>query len=146
MSRWQKKFIFGLFAFFQLCVAAHAIDCYKCSSENFTDPFCHDPFHPAYNNLTTDCGEGRNGRVGLFPARFCTKIIAVDGTEKIIRSCSIESLDTICGPFNLENVLYSGCISSCATDACNPGRRLQADATTYIIPAMICTIIIMFRM
>ena len=52
-----------------------AIDCYQCSSRNFSDPFCHDPFHPAYKNLTTDCGEGRESRVGLFPARYCTKIV-----------------------------------------------------------------------
>lgn len=64
--------------FVYISSAVSAIDCYQCSSLNFSDPFCHDPFHPAYNNLTTNCGEGRDGRVGLFPARFCTKITGIN--------------------------------------------------------------------
>ncbi|XP_061187588.1 U-scoloptoxin(05)-Cw1a-like isoform X1 [Saccostrea echinata] len=141
MSWWLMNFIFGLFTFSELCVAVAAINCYKCSSRNFSDPSCHDPFHPAYNNLTIDCGEGRDGRVGLFPARYCTKIkgtSSVDGTETIIRSCSIESLDTNCNQFNLENVLYDGCVSSCETDACNAGYRQMADTLHVITAVMIC--------
>lgn len=137
MSRWLKNIFSGFLTFLQLYVTVSAIDCYKCSSLNFSDPFCHDPFHPAYNNLTTNCGEGRDGRVGLFPARFCTKITGInseDGTETIVRSCAIESLDTICGPFNLGNVLYNGCISSCETDACNSGQR-SAPEVVYIVTA-----------
>nr|XP_022300304.1 uncharacterized protein LOC111108612 [Crassostrea virginica] len=142
----QKNIISGLFTFFHLYTAVLAIDCYQCSSRNFSDPFCHDPFHPAYKNLTTDCGEGRESRVGLFPARYCTKIVgnnSVDKTEMVIRSCSIKSMDTICGPFNFENVMYTGCISSCETDACNGGQRASPGRASLatIVTAVACYLV-----
>lgn len=61
-------------------------------------------------------------------------LTAEDGSETIVRSCAIESLDTICGPFNLGNVLYNGCISSCETDACNSGQR-SAPEVVYVVTA-----------
>ncbi|XP_021350962.1 uncharacterized protein LOC110448832 [Mizuhopecten yessoensis] len=101
---------------------AAEIDCYVCDSKNNTDPHCGDPFHPLYGKLVTNCRQGRDGRSGFFPARYCTKISGVsmtDNTVTVIRSCAIESLENMCGMFDLEGERYTGCVLTCESDACN---------------------------
>lgn len=101
---------------------AAIIDCYVCSSKNNSNPACTDPFHPIYNQLSVGCHQGMEGRQGLFPARYCIKMkgeSSIDGTETIIRYCSLKTFDNMCGKFKFEDVPYTGCIVSCDKRACN---------------------------
>lgn len=61
-------------------IAVSAIDCYECFSFNKSDPTCGDPFNPAYGQYEKDCSQGKDGRVGGFPAKYCIKIIGTTGT------------------------------------------------------------------
>ncbi|KAL5011232.1 hypothetical protein ScPMuIL_011685 [Solemya velum] len=92
------------------------IDCFTCTSYNSSDLTCGDPFHPAFGNYVRKCRQRQDGTVGLRPARFCIKIkgtSTVDGTEMVIRSCSLENMDSVCGIFKFEAVSYNGCVLSC---------------------------------
>ncbi|XP_069101508.1 U-scoloptoxin(05)-Cw1a-like [Argopecten irradians] len=105
------------------------IDCYKCDSKNNTNPHCGDPFHPYYGTLEKNCRQSRDGRSGLFPASYCTKISGVsmtDNTVTVIRSCALESLENMCGMFDLEGVRYTGCVLTCDSDACNGAKGWQS--------------------
>uniref|UniRef100_A0A2C9LHG4 Protein sleepless n=1 Tax=Biomphalaria glabrata TaxID=6526 RepID=A0A2C9LHG4_BIOGL len=103
------------------------VGCYKCHSMNGSDAHCGDPFHPAFNmdRYHTKCEQGQNNRIGLFPARYCTKIKGTNlktNEEMIIRSCSLYAFENTCGMFQFDNVHYTGCLMSCTRDACNSGR------------------------
>ncbi|CAA2964850.1 Hypothetical predicted protein [Olea europaea subsp. europaea] len=71
-----------------------AVDCFKCSSRNGSNPACEDPFHnlnttritspilpdPQPNVIYhTPCYAGKKGRDGLFPASACIKLTGVFG-------------------------------------------------------------------
>ncbi|BFZ08687.1 hypothetical protein BsWGS_11726 [Bradybaena similaris] len=100
------------------------VGCYKCHSINGSDAHCGDPFHPAFNmqRYFAKCEQAQDKRVGLFPARYCTKIKGTNlrtNEEMIIRSCSNSAFDNTCGLFEFKNTRYSGCLMSCSRDACN---------------------------
>ncbi|XP_045164967.2 uncharacterized protein LOC123528947 [Mercenaria mercenaria] len=119
---------------------ATALDCYDCNSFNKSDPNCGDPFHPAYGDLKKDCQQGKEGFVGLYPAKFCIKLIGntvSDNIEMVYRGCSLESLDSQCGDFKYEGVRYRGCMMSCTEDACNNSIGLRADTCTMTLVTMI---------
>lgn len=101
---------------------ASAIDCYDCNSFNNSDPTCGDPFHPAYGELKRDCQQGKDGFIGLYPAKYCIKLIGTiveDDIEMVYRGCSLDDLDNQCGDFKFEGVRYRGCMMSCTENACN---------------------------
>ncbi|CAG5123709.1 unnamed protein product [Candidula unifasciata] len=105
------------------------VGCYKCHSINGSDAHCGDPFHPAYNmqRYFAKCEQAQDKRVGLFPARYCTKIKGTNlktNEEMIIRSCSNSAFDNTCGLFEFEHTRYSGCLMSCSRDACNVAPSL----------------------
>ncbi|XP_059150800.1 uncharacterized protein LOC131937416 [Physella acuta] len=119
------------------------VGCYKCHSRNGSDVHCGDPFHPAYNmdRYHVKCEQGLDNRVGLFPAKYCVKIKGTNlntNEELIVRSCSLTSFDNVCGPFEFENVRYSGCLMSCVRDACNLAGRLQV-SLTYLLHVLLLT-------
>ncbi|KAL4226310.1 hypothetical protein ACF0H5_014293 [Mactra antiquata] len=109
---------------------AMAIDCFKCFSFNKSDPDCGDPFHSAYGRYIKDCLQGQDGRVGLYPAKYCIKLIgnAANGNvEMVYRSCSLETLESQCGEFRFEGVQYNGCVMSCTENGCNRTSGLRVD-------------------
>jgi hypothetical protein len=74
--------------------ACEAVDCFKCSSRNGSNPDCEDPFHnvnttrvvsavlpePHPNVIYhTPCYAGKKGRKGVFPASACIKLTGVFG-------------------------------------------------------------------
>lgn len=71
-----------------------AVDCFKCSSRNGSNPACEDPFHnlnttritsplvpesPPNVIYHTPCYAGKKGRNGLFPASACIKLVGTFG-------------------------------------------------------------------
>ena len=64
----------------------------------------------------------------------------VDGTETVIRSCALTSLDSMCGMFELEGVRFTGCVMSCNTDACNGAHNVHINLS-YIV---LMTILIIY--
>ena len=56
--------------------SAEGIGCFKCASENGSNPACDDPFHNNYtdNFYERPCMGGRKNRNGLFPASSCIKM------------------------------------------------------------------------
>lgn len=71
-----------------------AVDCFKCSSHNGSNPACEDPFHNLNTTRVnspilpdpqpsviyhTPCYSGKKGREGLFPASACIKLMGVFG-------------------------------------------------------------------
>ncbi|KAK7476326.1 hypothetical protein BaRGS_00032444, partial [Batillaria attramentaria] len=65
---------------FHDCVILEAgIGCYKCKSMNGSNPACGDPFNP-FNNTYYHrlCNETLPPRIGLFPAKYCTKIKGIN--------------------------------------------------------------------
>ena len=61
---------------FLLNSLAEGIGCFKCASENGSNPACDDPFHNNYtdNFYERPCMGGRKNRNGLFPASSCIKM------------------------------------------------------------------------
>ncbi|XP_052780944.1 uncharacterized protein LOC128217679 isoform X1 [Mya arenaria] len=112
---------------------ACGLDCFECFSFNKSDPSCGDPFHPAYGRYTANCLQGREGRVGGFPSKYCIKLIgntAKDDIEMVYRGCSLTTLNNLCGEFRFENVRYHGCIMSCAENGCNGSSDLSVKLTS----------------
>jgi len=126
-----------------------AIDCYVCTSINWSDPYCEDAFNTSYegvNYLQQNCMGYRKDRVGYFPADHCIKIAGVSTKNEshtiMIRTCALDSgtltADTElvrmshCGHFVFDNTQFSGCVQSCHTDGCN-----NAIALTFFRPTII---------
>lgn len=110
-----------------------SISCYTCNSRNETDINCHDPFNPAMSKYVENCKVPKQNHIGVFPARFCVKVVGKTGninqifflnviylviififlklveTEEslVIRACSLESMDNQCGKFKFEGSLYT---------------------------------------
>lgn len=89
-----------------------SISCFVCSSsssndsKNFTNTDCHDPFNPAMVKYSENCKVPKLNHIGLFPARFCVKVIGKSmssGDQLVIRACSLESMDNQCGLFKFES-------------------------------------------
>lgn len=57
-------------------LSSDAIDCFKCSSVNGSNPDCEDVFHNDRNQtfLHSPCLAGWKDRRGLFPATVCLKL------------------------------------------------------------------------
>jgi len=125
--------------------AAHGgIGCFKCSSENGSNPACDDPFHNNYtdNFYERPCMGGRKNRNGLFPASSCIKMTGYyrDGSGKMtVRGCALDSgtltTDTEiirmshCGSFYFNEKYVHGCVQSCDdADGCNGAGGLLGDA------------------
>jgi len=124
-----------------------AISCYTCSSRNFTDSHCHDPYNPAFSTYTQDCMVPKKGHTGRFPANFCLKVkgVTVDTDEElIIRACSLENMDSQCGVFKFEDDTLRGCILTCEFDGCNGAQvtTTTARGAAAIIAAAILLIIL----
>ncbi|KAL5015215.1 hypothetical protein ScPMuIL_009485 [Solemya velum] len=104
-----------------------------------SDLTCGDPFHPAFGNYVRKCRQRQDGTVGLRPARFCIKIkgtSTVDGTEMVIRSCSLENMDSVCGIFKFEAVSYNGCVLSVrkyVTISIKAKRLLDSGRNSYSV-------------
>ncbi|CAG2106787.1 unnamed protein product [Medioppia subpectinata] len=84
---------------------ASSISCYTCSSRNKSEPYCADPFHPAMSKYIENCKVPKQLHIGVFPARFCVKVIGktvTTGEELVIRACSLENMDNQCGSFKFE--------------------------------------------
>ncbi|KAH9496329.1 hypothetical protein Btru_010628 [Bulinus truncatus] len=126
----------GEISFWEFAKPTTGVGCYKCHSRNGSDAHCGDPFHPAFNmeRYHTKCEQGQDFRIGLFPARYCTKIKGTNlktNEEMIVRSCSMSALDNTCGLFQFENHRYSGCLMSCTRDACNAGHSARRPANIW---------------
>lgn len=58
----------------------------------------------------------------------------VDGSEMIVRSCGMKSMDNMCGHFRFDNTDYQGCMMSCNHDACNgAGTNLPFSAICAVL-------------
>ncbi|XP_064631866.1 uncharacterized protein LOC135490590 isoform X3 [Lineus longissimus] len=107
------------------------IGCYMCSSYNYSDPSCHDPFDPAYSVYREKCFQGKDGHTGEFPASYCIKIKGIrifDGLEVVFRRCSLErltELDSKIGQFRYEGHEFRGFLGTCVVDGCNAGNKLH---------------------
>lgn len=79
-----------------------AVDCFKCSSRNGSNPACEDPFHNINSTRVitpilpevqpqviyhSPCYAGKKGREGLFPASACIKLVGTFG-EYSFSGCS----------------------------------------------------------
>ncbi|CAG2167641.1 unnamed protein product [Oppiella nova] len=92
-----------------------SISCYTCSSRNNSDSYCADPFHPAMSKYIENCKVPKQNHIGVFPARFCVKVIGktvTNGEELVIRACSLENMDNQCGNFKFEKDTLKGRPSS----------------------------------
>jgi len=127
--------------------SAEGIGCFKCASENGSNPACDDPFHNNYTHADfyeRPCMGGRKNRNGLFPASSCIKMTGYyrDGSGRMtIRGCALDSgtltTDTEitrmshCGSFYYNEKYVHGCVQSCdGSDGCNgaTGHLGGADA------------------
>ncbi|KAI2799952.1 hypothetical protein BLOT_012163 [Blomia tropicalis] len=127
--------IFLLFTFYLIIQSVNmagvrkvssSISCFICDSRNWTDSNCHDPFHPAMSKYAENCKVPKQNHIGVFPARFCVKVIGrkiSTGEDLVIRACSLESMDNQCGNFKFEGEIYKGCILTCDYDGCNQSSR-----------------------
>jgi len=125
-----------------------SISCYTCNSRNRTDENCHDPFNPAMSKYIESCKVPKQNHIGVFPARFCVKVIgktASEGVELVIRACSLENMDNQCGSFRFEKDHLQGCILTCDYDGCNRSTKLFRMSTNCLfnIVIIIITIITM---
>ncbi|XP_067685462.1 uncharacterized protein [Haliotis asinina] len=106
----------------------NSLGCFTCTSLNGSNPSCRDPFNPVHVNYQTNCEQGMEGRVGTFPAKYCTKIkgVRVDTqSEMLVRSCGMKSMLNTCGLFRFKEHDYNGCLMSCKANACNQGSVLR---------------------
>lgn len=117
---------------------AEGIGCFKCASENGSNPACDDPFHNNYTETFYErpCMGGRKNRNGLFPASSCIKMTGYyrDGSGKMtVRGCALDSgtltTDTEiirmshCGSFYFNEKYIHGCVMSCDdADGCNGAK------------------------
>merc|ERR1719220_2027950 len=143
---------------------AEGIGCFKCTSENGSNPACEDPFHNNYtsNILERPCMGGRKGRNGLFPASSCIKLTGTysDGSGTImVRGCALDSgtltTDTElirmshCGSFWFNDKYVYGCVQSCDDiDACNNSNKLSPSSTqslTQLLSSLIFIMAPLFR-
>lgn len=69
--------------FFSLYKVSSSISCYTCNSRNETDINCHDPFNPAMSKYVENCKVPKQNHIGVFPARFCVKVIGKTGKINI---------------------------------------------------------------
>jgi len=147
-----KLFILIIFSCFVSSFAAirrigASISCYTCSSRNNSDSYCADPFHPAMSKYIENCKVPKQNHIGVFPARFCVKVIGktvTTGEELVIRACSLENMDNQCGNFKFEKDTLKGCILTCDYDGCNGSTNLmnlnnnRVYLLLFIIIIMIC--------
>ncbi len=86
----------------------------------------------------------KENHVGKFPANFCIKMVGTSGkliyiTSKlsqlwqklallllertgstlVVRTCSLEDMNSQCGTFRFQNDTLKGCILTCNYDGCN---------------------------
>ncbi|XP_074645195.1 uncharacterized protein LOC141901678 [Tubulanus polymorphus] len=124
-----------------------SISCFVCTSYNFSNPHCHDPFNPYYVPLVKDCKQGREGHIGEFPAYYCIKIKGYrksDGLEMLVRRCSIGRIterQVKLGQFIIERTLYHGYMTTCHSDGCNHGNSVRPKWFMYIV-ALVMTLCI----
>ncbi|XP_064631865.1 uncharacterized protein LOC135490590 isoform X2 [Lineus longissimus] len=113
------------------------IGCYMCSSYNYSDPSCHDPFDPAYSVYREKCFQGKDGHTGEFPASYCIKIKGIrttDGVELVIRRCSLTrltDLDNKIGLFQWEDHIYDGWLNTCVIDGCNSAQTIHVHPVLF---------------
>lgn len=71
---------------------AFAIDCYVCTSINWSDPYCEDAFNTSYdgvNYLQQNCMGYRKDRTGYFPADHCIKIAGASSKSWVYANVGI---------------------------------------------------------
>ncbi|XP_023341258.1 uncharacterized protein LOC111711202 [Eurytemora carolleeae] len=132
------------------------IGCFKCSSENGSNPSCEDtfqyfPFNSSEILYQDPCWAGRKDRNGLFPASSCIKLNGVvdeNGNRLVIRGCGLDSgsltSDTEivrvshCGSFYLDGRYVRGCVQGCDDmDGCNSALKHAPYFLMYFITNVI---------
>ncbi|PVD29766.1 hypothetical protein C0Q70_09023 [Pomacea canaliculata] len=124
------------------CITVDCLGCFTCTSINYNNPECEDPFNNTGTFWDGDCWAARKERKGNFPATQCIKMIAEDrdtGHTIVARTCVVDNGDTNseteigrlshCGW--MRTIKYGhkrmrGCILACDTDGCNSATRLGA--------------------
>ncbi|XP_041347505.1 uncharacterized protein LOC121367416 [Gigantopelta aegis] len=105
------------------------LGCFTCTSLNGSNPSCEDPFSPAAGTYDPDCQQGVENRVGVFPAKYCTKIKGKyknSNLTMLVRSCGMSAMLNTCGPFEFKGKIYNGCLMSCRGTGCNQANVITA--------------------
>jgi len=142
---------------------AAGIGCFKCASENGSNPACDDPFHNNYTDgsyYERPCMGGRKNRNGLFPASSCIKMTGFyrDGSGKMtVRGCALDSgtltTDTEiirmshCGSFYFNEKYVHGCVQSCDdADGCNGATQqsLGSPSAAAALRALLALLALLF--
>ncbi|XP_062591407.1 uncharacterized protein LOC134252879 [Saccostrea cucullata] len=128
--------VLTIFTGLLLCsYSANAIGCFVCTSLNRGNSGCEDTFNNTGKYYRSDCKASRDGRMGMFPATQCIKMVAEDtdaGFSLIVRDCVVDNGGTTseteigrqshCGWMKVikyNGRRMSGCILSCGQDGCN---------------------------
>ncbi|KAK2168331.1 hypothetical protein LSH36_18g11044 [Paralvinella palmiformis] len=120
------------------------IGCFTCHSFNNSDPGCQDPFNPDMSVYTNKCEQGRNGRIGLFPAHYCIKMSGVGivtGIELTVRTCALKNMHNQCGTFEFEDIPYHGCVTTCEKNGCNHGNSIAKASLWRLIIVLLLSIV-----
>lgn len=133
---------------------ANGIGCFVCTSLNRGNKGCEDAFNNTGEYYRSDCQASREGRIGMFPATQCIKMVAEDtdaGFSLIVRDCVVDNGGTTseteigrqshCGWMKVikyNGRRMSGCILSCGQDGCNTANRtLQTFAVVLTLVFMV---------
>lgn len=69
----------GYIPVFIICnISANGIGCFVCTSLNRGNQGCEDTFNNTGEFYRSDCQASRDGRIGMFPATQCIKMVAED--------------------------------------------------------------------
>lgn len=77
----ETKFVHnqGYIPVFIICnISANGIGCFVCTSLNRGNQGCEDTFNNTGEFYRSDCQASRDGRIGMFPATQCIKMVAED--------------------------------------------------------------------
>lgn len=84
----ETKFVHnqGYIPVFIICnISANGIGCFVCTSLNRGNQGCEDTFNNTGEFYRSDCQASRDGRIGMFPATQCIKMVAEDSKHINIR-------------------------------------------------------------
>lgn len=134
---------------------ANGIGCFVCTSLNRGNQGCEDTFNNTGEFYRSDCQASRDGRIGMFPATQCIKMVAEDtdaGFSLIVRDCVVDNGGTTseteigrqshCGWMKVikyNGRRMSGCILSCGQDGCNTANRTLQTFTFVLTIAFMIT-------
>ncbi|XP_022340092.2 uncharacterized protein LOC111134881 [Crassostrea virginica] len=141
--------LIALFTALVICpFKVNGIGCFVCTSLNRGNQGCEDTFNNTGGFYRSDCQASREGRIGMFPATQCIKMVAEDtdaGFSLIVRDCVVDNGGTTseteigrqshCGWMKVikyNGRRMSGCILSCEQDGCNKSSRTFNSFTIVI--------------